>query len=141
MVKYGVFLGVIIISLILFKITIKADTKIVSSEDDFYSFKINSLQGKEVDFSQFKDKVVMIVNTASKCGFTSQYKGLEKLHQKFNDDDFILIGVPSNDFGNQEPGSAKDIASFCELNYGVSFLMLEKMKVKGASQHSLFNFF
>ena len=132
MVKYGVFLGVIIISLILFKITIKADTKIVSSEDDFYSFKINSLQGKEVDFSQFKNKVVMIVNTASKCGFTSQYKGLEKLHQKFNDDDFILIGVPSNDFGNQEPGSAKDIASFCELNYGVSFLMLEKMKVKGS---------
>ena len=146
MVKYGVILGVLFIAIVLFKITVKADSKesenikYIEKSADFYSFKVNSLQGKEIDFSTFKNKVVMIVNTASKCGFTSQFKGLETLYQKFKGDDFILIGIPSNDFGNQEPGSAKDIASFCELNYGVTFLMLEKLKVKGNSKHPLFDF-
>lgn len=140
MVKYIIFLVVLLIALVLFKIIVKADTKNVQKSVGFYSFKVNTLQGNELDFSAFKNKVVMIVNTASKCGFTSQYKGLESLHQKFKGNDFVLIGIPSNDFGSQEPGSAKVISSFCELNYGVSFLMLEKLKVKGNAKHPLFEF-
>jgi glutathione peroxidase len=103
----------------------------------FYDIKINGLNGKPIDLSDFKDRYVLVVNVASKCGFTSQYKDLQALHDLYKDQ-LTIIGVPCNQFGGQEPGDADAITSFCEVNYGVSFLMTEKVDVKGKSQHPLF---
>ena len=103
----------------------------------FYDFKINGLSGKKIDFNDFRGKHVLIVNVASKCGFTPQYKGLQALQDKYQDQ-LIVMGVPCNQFGGQEPGDAHAITSFCELNYGVSFLMTEKVDVKGTNQHPLY---
>ncbi|WP_445747878.1 glutathione peroxidase [Polaribacter sp.] len=102
-----------------------------------YDIKINSLQGKPIHFSDFKDKYLLFVNVASKCGFTPQYEDLEKLHQMYNDK-LVVIGVPCNQFGKQEPGNATEIQQFCQVNYGVSFLMTEKIDVKGDNQHPLY---
>lgn len=102
-----------------------------------YSFK--TLQGhKELSLSEFKGHVILVVNTASKCGFTPQYEGLEKLYQKYKDQGFDIIGVPSNDFGNQEPGDSNEIADFCKINYGVTFPMTVKEVVKGKNAHPFF---
>ncbi|WMJ73690.1 glutathione peroxidase [Cytophagaceae bacterium ABcell3] len=102
-----------------------------------YELEVTSLSGEKVALSDFKGKKLVIVNTASKCGFTNQYDDLQKLHEKHGDK-VVLIGVPSNDFGNQEPGGEKDIQEFCRLNYGVSFLMLEKLPVKGKEKSPLY---
>lgn len=104
----------------------------------FYDLKANDIDGNEVKFEQFKRKRVLLVNTASKCGFTKQYAGLQELHENYGGKDFVLIGFPSNDFLNQEPGSHEDIKAFCSKNYGVSFLMMEKVKVKGKKKHSVY---
>jgi glutathione peroxidase len=103
-----------------------------------YDFKINSLQGKEIDFSQFKNKVILIVNTASKCGFTPQYAGLQQLHEKYAEQGLVVIGFPCNQFGGQEPGEAKDIEENCLVNYGVTFLVTEKVDVNGTNAHPIF---
>lgn len=102
-----------------------------------YEFKIKTLEGKEVDFSQFKGKKLLIVNTASKCGKTPQYAGLEKLHELYGSK-VTVLGFPANNFLWQEPGSNEEIAAFCERNYGVKFLMFEKVSVKGGDQHPLY---
>ncbi|MBI1769228.1 MAG: glutathione peroxidase [Bacteroidetes bacterium] len=102
-----------------------------------YDFKIKSLSGKEVDFSQYRGQQLLLVNTASKCGFTPQYKGLEKLHEQFRDK-IKVLGFPANNFLRQEPGTNAEIAEFCELNYGVTFPMFEKISVKGSDQHPLY---
>jgi glutathione peroxidase len=102
-----------------------------------YDFKIKSLDGKEIDFSQYKGKKILIVNTASKCGKTPQYAGLEKLHEQFGDR-VNLLGFPANNFLWQEPGTSEEIAAFCERNYGVKFQMFEKVSVKGGDQHPLY---
>ncbi|NCT10797.1 MAG: glutathione peroxidase [Flavobacteriia bacterium] len=102
-----------------------------------YNIKINSLQGKPIQFSDFKNKYILFVNVASKCGFTPQYEDLEKLHQEHKDN-LVVIGVPCNQFGKQEPGNASEIQEFCEINYAVSFLMTEKIDVKGENQHPLY---
>ena len=102
-----------------------------------YDFKMKSLDGKEIDFSQFKGKKLLIVNTASKCGFTPQYKDLEKLHEMYGSR-VVVLGFPANNFLWQEPGSNNDIATFCEKNYGVKFLMFEKISVKGSDKHPLY---
>ncbi|MBT8272418.1 MAG: glutathione peroxidase [Bacteroidia bacterium] len=102
-----------------------------------YHIKINSLQGQPIDLSDFKGKKILIVNVASKCGFTSQYKDLQKLHEAYSDR-LQIIGVPCNQFGKQEPGTKEEIQDFCELNYGVTFLMTEKMNVRGANKHPLY---
>jgi glutathione peroxidase len=102
-----------------------------------YDIQINSLQGKSINLSNFKDKYLLIVNVASKCGFTPQYKELQKLHEKYKKA-LIVIGVPCNQFGQQEPGEAFEIQEFCEANYGVEFLITEKIDVKGNNQHPLF---
>ena len=104
-----------------------------------YEFKVNGIEGKSIDFSDFKGKKILIVNTASKCGYTPQYADLEKLHQKYKDK-LVIIGFPANNFGNQEPGSNEEIAEFCQRNYGVSFTMAEKVSVKGDDMHPLFAF-
>jgi glutathione peroxidase len=102
-----------------------------------YDIQINSLQGNSINLSNFKDKYLLIVNVASKCGFTPQYKELQKLHEKYKKS-LIVIGVPCNQFGQQEPGEAFEIQEFCEANYGVEFLITEKIDVKGNNQHPLF---
>ena len=102
-----------------------------------YDIKINSLQGKPIDLSEYKGKHILFVNVASKCGFTPQYKELQKLYETYNDD-LKIIGVPCNQFGKQEPGSAYEIQEFCQVNYGVSFLITEKIDVKGKNQHQLY---
>lgn len=102
-----------------------------------YDFKVEALDGSEIDFAKFKGKKIMIVNTASKCGLTPQYEGLEKLHDKYGKD-LVIVGFPANNFLKQEPGSDKEIASFCQKNYGVSFLMASKVSVKGKDQHPIY---
>ncbi len=102
-----------------------------------YDFKIKGLDGKEIDFANYKGKRLLIVNTASKCGKTPQYAGLEKLHEEFGDKVKVL-GFPANNFLWQEPGSNEDIAAFCERNYGVQFQMFEKLSVKGSDKHPLY---
>ena len=96
------------------------------------------IPGDTFDFSSLKGKKILIVNTASKCGFTPQYKELEELYQQYKDKGFVIIGFPCNQFGNQEPGNSNDIKNFCTQNYGVSFLMMEKTNVKGDSISELY---
>lgn len=104
------------------------------------SFTMKSLDGKTVELSQYKGKVVMIVNVASKCGLTPQYQQLESLYEKYADKGFVIIGVPANNFGGQEPGTDAEIAEFCKKNYGVKFPMLSKVSVKGDDKCDLYKF-
>lgn len=103
-----------------------------------YDFKMKSLSGKEVDFSQFLGKNLLIVNTASKCGYTYQYEGLQKLHEQYGEK-VTVLGFPANNFLWQEPASNEKIEEFCQVNYGVSFQMFEKISVKGSDQHPLYS--
>ncbi|EPR73484.1 Glutathione peroxidase [Winogradskyella psychrotolerans RS-3] len=102
-----------------------------------YDIKINSLQGNPIDLQQFQGKKILFVNVASKCGFTSQYRDLQNLQDTYKDT-LIIIGVPCNQFGKQEPGDASEIQEFCEINYGITFLITEKIEVKGENQHPLY---
>lgn len=103
-----------------------------------YDFTLNSISGKPVDLNQFKGKYMLIVNTASKCGYTSQYADLQKLHEQYGGQ-LAVLGFPANNFLWQEPGSNADIESFCEVNYGVTFPMFEKISVKGTDKHALYD--
>lgn len=105
-----------------------------------YDFSTTSLQGQPIELSSFKDKVVLIVNTASKCGFTNQYTGLQKLYDSFAAKGLVVLGFPCNQFGAQEPGSTEDIQSFCQVNYGVSFPLSEKIDVNGSNAHPLYKY-
>jgi glutathione peroxidase len=105
--------------------------------NSIYDLKIKSLDGKEIDFNQYRGQKLLIVNTASKCGKTPQYAGLEKLHEQYGDK-IKILGFPANNFLWQEPGSNSEIAEFCEKNYGVKFQMFEKISVKGRGQHPLY---
>ena len=107
------------------------------STKPLYGIKLNSLDGKPIELSNFEGKYILFVNVASKCGFTNQYKGLQELYDSHKDT-LVVIGVPCNQFGKQEPGNPQDIASFCEINYGVTFPITEKIHVKGALQHPLY---
>ena len=102
-----------------------------------YDFKVNSLEGKMIDFSQYKGKTLLIVNVASKCGNTPQYADLQKLHEQYGSK-VIILGFPANNFGAQEPGTNAEIGEFCKKNYGVTFQMFEKISVKGDDQHPLY---
>ena len=103
-----------------------------------YDFDAIAMGGKPVKLSRFKGKVLLIVNTASACGFTPQFGGLEKLHETYGPQGLVVLGFPCNQFGGQDAGDNTEIASFCQLNYGVSFTMMEKVDVKGAQAHPLF---
>ena len=105
-----------------------------------YDFTAKSLAGDDVPLKQFEGKVLVIVNTASKCGFTPQYEGLEALHRELSPRGFAVLGFPCNQFGNQEPGDAKQIAEFCERKYDVSFPLFEKIDVNGANAHPLYEY-
>ena len=97
--------------------------------NSIYNFKAVASNGKVLNFSQFKGKVMLIVNTASKCGFTPQFAGLEELNQKYKDRGLVIIGFPCNQFGQQDPGSDNEILDFCQINYGVTFQMMKKIEV------------
>jgi glutathione peroxidase len=105
-----------------------------------YDFSANSLEGQPVPLSTFKDKVLLIVNTASQCGFTPQYQGLQSIHSKYENQGFAVLGFPCNQFGQQEPGSASEIQSFCETRFGVTFPLFEKVDVNGSNAHPLFKY-
>jgi glutathione peroxidase len=104
-----------------------------------YDQKINRLDGTPADLTDYQDRTVLFVNVASKCGLTPQYEGLERLQEKYADKGFSVIGVPSNQFGGQEPGSAEEIATFCSTTYGVTFPLLEKVDVNGDDRHPLYD--
>ena len=105
-----------------------------------YDFKLKSLDGKDVDLAKYKGKTVLIVNTASKCGYTKQYAGLQALHEKYGKNGLAILGFPANNFGSQEPGNDGEIGEFCRKNYGVSFDMFSKLSVKGADKAPFFRF-
>jgi glutathione peroxidase len=105
-----------------------------------YDFSATSIEGQPVEMNSFKDKVLLIVNTASQCGFTSQYQGLQALSDKYASKGLAVLGFPCNQFGAQEPGSASDIQSFCETRFGVSFPLFEKIDVNGPNAHPLFQY-
>lgn len=109
----------------------------VTTNDSIYDFKVNSLEGKQIDFAKYKGKTLLIVNVASECGFTPQYADLQKLHKEYGDR-VVVLGFPANNFGGQEPGTHQEIAAFCQKNYGVEFQMFEKISVKGEDQHPLY---
>ncbi len=106
----------------------------------FYDFVVTDIDGKEFKFSTLKGKKVMVVNTASKCGYTPQYKELEALYQKYKDMNFVVIGFPSNDFGGQEPGTNKEISTFCQKNYGVTFPMMAKVSVTNEQKAPVYRY-
>ena len=110
-----------------------------TSAPSMYDIAIDTIDGKAIDFSSFKGKKILFVNVASKCGFTKQYKELQKLSDTYKDT-LVVVGVPCNQFGKQEPGDAAEIQNFCQANYGVTFLVTEKVDVKGANQHPLYTF-
>jgi glutathione peroxidase len=107
--------------------------------DNIYQFKINSIDGQAMNLADYKGKKILLVNTASKCGFTPQYKELEELSRKYKDK-LVVIGLPANNFGNQEPGENEDIKAFCEKNFGVTFPLTEKVSVKGEDINPLFDY-
>jgi len=122
---------VFIVSMLIVSFTVFSQTK------NFYDFKIKSLEGEDFDLSSLKGKKVMVVNTASKCGYTPQYKDLEELYQKYKNE-LVIIGFPANNFLNQEPGSAFEIRQFCTENYNITFPLMEKISVRGKDIHPLY---
>lgn len=118
----------------------KEEVKPAAAPSSVHDFKMKSLDGKAVDFSQYKDKVLLIVNVASQCGATPQYKELQALHQQYAERGLVVMGFPCNQFGRQEPGNAAAIKQFCSSNYGVKFPMFEKIDVNGSKQSKLYDF-
>lgn len=110
---------------------------VIVSNSSIYDFKVESLEGGSIDFSKFKGKKILIVNTASKCGYTKQYEGLQKLYESYKEK-LVIVGFPANNFGQQEPGSNVEISEFCKKNYGVTFPMAAKISVKGDDQAAIF---
>jgi glutathione peroxidase len=110
------------------------------NKENIYQFKVKDLSGDEFDFASLKGKKILIVNTASKCGLTPQYKDLEAIYEKYKDKNFVIIGFPANNFGQQEPGTNDEIGAFCQKNYGVTFPMMSKVSVKGSDMCELYQF-
>lgn len=109
-------------------------------KENIYRFHVMDLSGNKFDFANLKGKKIMIVNTASKCGLTPQYKDLEAIYKEYQAKGFVVVGFPANDFASQEPGTNEEIGAFCEKNYGVTFPMMEKISVKGEAMHPLYQF-
>lgn len=107
---------------------------------NFYDFTANKMNGKEIKMEEYKGKVILIVNTASKCGLTPQLEGLENLYKEYKDKNFEILGFPCNQFANQDPGTNKEISEFCLINYGVTFTMFEKIDVNGQNAHPIYKF-
>lgn len=112
---------------------------VILNEKSIYDFKLKTIEGQELSLSKFKGKKILIINCASECGFTPQYKNLQALHEKYGSK-LVLLGFPANNFGGQEPGTGAEIKTFCTKNYGVTFQMMEKISVKGNDMHDLYKF-
>lgn len=108
--------------------------------NNFYNYTAKTLQGKEISMKDFEGKIILVVNTASKCGLSPQYEWLEAMYKKYKDQNFVILWFPCNQFGNQEPWSEKDISSQCLINYGVSFPMFEKIEVNGENAHEIYKY-
>jgi glutathione peroxidase len=115
-------------------------TKTTMKKQSIHQFKVTDLEGNEFDFASLKGKKVLVVNTASKCGLTPQYKDLQALYEKYGNENFVIVGFPANDFMSQEPGTNDEIGAFCQKNYGVTFPMMGKISVKGDGKHPLYQF-
>lgn len=113
---------------------------LMANPTSFYDFKVDNIDGKPVDLKDYKGKVVLVVNVASKCGYTGQYEDLEALYQKYKEKGLVILGFPANNFGGQEPGSNAEIKTFCSSKYNVTFPMFSKVSVKGNDQAELFTF-
>lgn len=111
-----------------------------TTADSVYEFKPTNIDGEETSLSEFEGDVILIVNTASECGFTPQYEGLQTLYEKYKDEGFVVLGFPANNFGGQEPGTDEEIKEFCKVNFDVTFPMFSKVSVKGEDQHPLFEY-
>ena len=129
--------NIIIISVLIFFNILVAEE---SAMPNIYDFTMDNIRGESVELSQYKGKVILVVNTASKCGFTYQYDGLEELYQTYKDSGLVILGFPANNFLKQEPGTNEEIAEFCRLNYGVTFPMFSKISVKGKDIHPLYQY-
>ena len=123
------------ILIIMFSFFAKSEAKY---EKLFFQLEIKDIEGNLINFSNYQGKTILLTNVASKCGFTKQYAGLQKLYEKYKDRGFIIIGIPSNQFGGQEPGTNKEIKNFCETNFNISFLITEKVLVKGTNAHPIY---
>ena len=132
MLKYKKF---IYIALLMFTFLNKSNAQ---DQKSFFNFVINDINEKQIQLSEFDNKVVLLVNVASNCGFTKQYTGLQKLYDDYKEKGLIVLGVPSNQFGGQEPGSNKEIKDFCEVNFNINFPMTSKYDVKGANAHPIY---
>lgn len=110
------------------------------AKETIYQFKVEDLSGNTFDFSTLKGKKILVVNTASECGLTPQYEQLQAIYEKYKDKNFVIVGFPANNFGDQEPGTNQEIATFCQQNFGVSFPMMAKISVKGGDMHSVYQF-
>jgi glutathione peroxidase len=130
----------VILSVEFVSIYAQTKEKEMESQPKLYSFVMKTIDGKEKSLSEYRGKVLMIVNVASKCGKTPQYKGLEEIYEKFKNRGFMILGFPANNFLKQEPGTNKEIKKFCTLNYGVTFDMFSKISVKGDDQHPLYQY-
>ena len=126
---------ILLIFTIMFSFFNKVDAKY---EKLFFELNIRSITGEQLDLSQFKGKTILLVNVASKCGFTKQYSDLQSLYEKYREQGLIVVGIPSNQFGEQEPGSNKEIKDFCETNFNITFPMTDKVDVKGKNAHELY---
>ena len=113
-------------------------TSMSENSKTFYDFKINSINGEEINLSIFRDKTILLVNVASKCGFTKQYDDLQKLYDDYKEKGLVVIGIPSNQFGGQEPASEDEIKNFCETNFNINFPMTSKYEVKGDNAHPIY---
>ncbi len=120
--------------------TFKSKTNTTMEKQTIYQFKVRDLAGKEFDFATLKEKKILVINTASKCGLTPQYKDLEAIYEQYKDKSFVIVGFPANNFGKQEPGTNEEISTFCERNYGVTFPMMSKISVKGADMDAVYQF-
>jgi len=127
----------LLLSFILHTLTLNAGD---TMQKHFYDFKAKNIQGENISMSAYKDKVLLIVNVASKCGFTPQYEGLEKLYQSYKTQGFEVLAFPCNQFGEQEPGSSEEIQNFCKVNFAVTFPLFEKIEVNGDHTHPLYAF-
>ena len=126
---------IILISLIMFSFSEKVDAKY---EKLFFDLSVKNIDNKIIDLSKYKGKTVLLVNVASNCGFTKQYSGLQELYEKYKEKNFIVLGVPSNQFGGQEPGSNSEIKNFCETNFNITFPITDKIDVKGNNAHIIY---
>lgn len=124
----------------IFKRKIKLTQKKINMKTSIYDFSANKLNGQKTDLSEYKGQTIIVVNTASKCGLTPQYEGLENIYKKYKDKGLVILGFPCNQFGNQEKGSSDDIQEFCQVNYGVSFPMFEKIEVNGKNTHPIYKY-